>query len=91
MGSTQYFTVAPAVQTTTVTEVIPVVLQQDVIQNTTVQQTWSVQGVEFNYVQGDTNTVTPAQAGFADPSCNDLPTSGRQSFSSTKSGCGCRR
>jgi len=72
-------------QTTQVTEVIPVVFQQTITQDTIVNQVYEVQGVEYIYQQGQTVSIAPTYI----PTCNSLE--GTNAGTSTGgNGCGCR-
>lgn len=80
-------TVAGVTQTTTVTEVIPVIFQQVITQDTLVNQVYEVEGVEFIYQQGQTITVAPTTI----PTCSTLDgTATGNSGIVGSSSCGCR-
>ena len=72
-------------QTRYVTEVIPVIFQQVVTQDTIVNQVHEVQGVQVSYQAGSTHTIAPTSA----PTCNDLQ-SASAADSNFGCGCGCR-
>jgi len=84
-SGTVRMTVPGVNQTTTVTEVIPVVFQQTITQDTIVNQVYEVQGVEYLYESGQTTSIAPTYI----PTCNSLDSASAGNGSNTD--CGCNR
>jgi len=70
------------------TEIIPVVYQQEVIQNTIVQQKFEIQGVEFTFRKGSMATVPPRNVPVPKASGEKAE---KKPAAPAKKSCGCRK